>query len=60
MNQTVTVEPVWAEVEPIFETDYKRANIGRSTYRFVRRLMRDPATRQKIQELAAQLDQKEE
>lgn len=60
MNQSTAVKQAWPEVEPVFTTEYRRENIGMHTYRFVRRLMRDPAIRQKIQELSAQLDQEGE
>lgn len=35
--------------------EYSRAEIGRKTYRFVRRCMRDPELRARIQARAAQL-----
>lgn len=35
--------------------EYSRAEIGRKTYRFVRRLMRDPALRALIKARAAEL-----
>lgn len=38
---------------------YRRAEIGRKTYRFVRRLMRDPAVAAKIQARAAQIREEE-
>ena len=35
--------------------EYSRAEIGRKTYRFVRRCMQDPELREKIQARAAEL-----
>lgn len=35
--------------------EYSRENIGQSTYRFVRRVMRDPELRKMIQNRAAEI-----
>ena len=35
--------------------EYSRENIGQSTYRFVRRMMRNPELRKLIQERAAEI-----
>ena len=35
--------------------DYQRAEIGRKTYNFVRRCMRDPVLREQIRKRAAEL-----
>ena len=35
--------------------EYRRENIGRTTYRFVRRVMQDPVLRERIQRRAAEI-----
>lgn len=35
--------------------EYSRLEIGRKTYRFVRRVMQDPVLRKRVQERAAQI-----
>lgn len=49
--------PGGAELAIAAMDEYSRAEIGRKTYRFVRRCMQDPELRAKIKARAAQLRQ---
>lgn len=53
MRSTAGVEGGEATIAAMDE--YSRAEIGRKTYRFVRRCMKDPELRAKIQARAAEL-----
>ncbi|MBR4289082.1 MAG: hypothetical protein IKT52_00370 [Oscillospiraceae bacterium] len=48
-------DQVGAEAAIAAMDEYSRAEIGRKTYRFVRRCMQDPALREKIKKRAAEL-----
>lgn len=49
--------PGGAELAIVAMDEYSRAEIGRKTYRFVRRCMQNPELRAKIKARAAQLRQ---
>ena len=51
-----TVMEGGAEITIAAMSEYSRENIGRSTYRMVRRLMRNPEYKAMIQKRAAELD----
>ena len=54
-NVEIIADKVGGEATIAAMDEYSRAEIGRKTYRFVRRLMRDPALRALIKARAAEL-----
>lgn len=54
-NVEILTDNVGGEATIAAMDEYSRAEIGRKTYRFVRRLMRDPALRALIKARAAEL-----
>lgn len=54
-NVEIIADNVGGEATIAAMDEYSRAEIGRKTYRFVRRLMRDPALRALIKARAAEL-----
>lgn len=55
-NLTLKVARLDSDKGPLGNFDeYSRENIGQKTFQFVQRLMHDPATRELIQQQAAQM-----